>query len=174
MIKRDDVVKIGQFAKPHGVKGELTLVTECDVFDDADEQFVVCDLDGILVPFFVESFRYKTDSTMLLKLEGVDTDKEAAEFSNCEVFVPLDRVDESELVGDITWDNFVGFEVIDETHGVLGIITDVDESTCNVLFQVEDHHGKELLIPAAEELVSDVDYEQKKIVVTVPDGLLAL
>lgn len=173
MIKREDVVKIGQFAKPHGVKGELTLVTECDVFDEADEQFVVCDLDGILVPFFVESFRYKTDSTLLLKLEGVDTDKAAAEFSNCEVFVPLDRVDEAELVGDITWDNFIGFEVVDEKQGVLGTITDVDESTCNVLFQV-DHQGKELLIPAAEELVCDVDYEQKKIVVSLPDGLLAL
>ena len=31
MIKSDEVFKIGQFAKPHGIKGEITLMTDCDV-----------------------------------------------------------------------------------------------------------------------------------------------
>ena len=74
MIKKEDVFKIGHFAKPHGIKGEITLVTDCDLFDDSDDLFVVCDMDGILVPFFVEDYRYKTDSTLLLKLEGVDSE----------------------------------------------------------------------------------------------------
>lgn len=49
MIKKEDVFKIGHFAKPHGIKGEITLVTDCDLFDDSDDLFVVCDMDGILV-----------------------------------------------------------------------------------------------------------------------------
>ena len=82
-------------------------------------------------------------------------------------------MDEDSLVGDITWDNFIGFEVIDEKEGRLGIITNVDDSTINVLLQI-DYEGRDLLLPAVEELVRDVDYEQKQMIVSVPEGLLAL
>ncbi len=51
MIKKEDVFKIGQFAKPHGIKGEIALVTNSDVFDDSDDPYIICEMDGILVPF---------------------------------------------------------------------------------------------------------------------------
>ena len=56
---------------------------------------------------------------------------------------------------------------------LLGKITDVDDSTINVLLQI-DYNGKNILLPAAEELVKEVDYEQKKMFVSLPEGLLAL
>lgn len=173
MIKAEEVFKIGQFAKPHGIKGEITLVTDCDVFDDTDDPYIICDIDGILVPFFIEEYRYKTDSTMLLKLEGVNTEVEAREFSNKAVYYPLDKVDEEELLGDITWDNFIGFEVIDEQIGDLGKIVNVDETTINVLLQI-DHQGRDVLLPAAEELITNLDYNKKQMFVSLPDGLLDL
>ena len=58
MIREGEVFKIGQFAKPHGIKGELSLVTNSDVLEDAEDPYIVCEMDGILVPFFVEDFRY--------------------------------------------------------------------------------------------------------------------
>ena len=69
MIREGEVFKIGQFAKPHGIKGELSLVTNSDVLEDAEDPYIVCEMDGILVPFFVEDFRYKTDTVVLVKLE---------------------------------------------------------------------------------------------------------
>lgn len=49
----------------------------------------------------------------------------------------------------MTWDSFIGYTVIDEHHGgELGKkITDVDETTINVLLQI-DHNGEKLLLPA--------------------------
>lgn len=173
MIKSEEVFKIGQFTKPHGIKGEITLVTDCDVFDDTDDPYIICDMDGILVPFFLEDYRYKTQSTMLLKLEGVDTEEAAREFSNRDVYYPLDLVDEDELLGDMTWDNFIGFTVIDEKAGKLGEISDVDESTVNVLLQI-NYLGKELLLPAAEELVKHIDFDKRELFVALPEGLLDL
>ncbi len=67
MIREEEVFKIGQFAKPHGIKGELSLVTNSDVLEDAEDPYIVCEMDGILVPFFVEDFRYKTDTVVLVK-----------------------------------------------------------------------------------------------------------
>lgn len=173
MIKKEDVFKIGQFAKPHGINGEISLLTDCDIFDDSEEQFVICDLDGILVPFFVEEYRYKSESVLLLKLEGVDSDEDAKVFNNKDVYYPLEKADRDLLLGDISWDNFEGFEVVDKSAGPLGIVVAVDDSTANVLLQV-DHQGQELLIPIAEELVISIDYELRKLYMSVPEGLLSL
>lgn len=170
MITKEEVFKIGQFAKPHGIKGEITLMTTSDVFDDCDDPFVVCEIDGILVPFFIEDYRYKSDSVLIVKLEHVDSDTDAREFTNLDVYYPLDAVS-GDLVGDMTWDSFVGYEVSDTVHGHLGVITDVDESTINVLFQI-DYKGTELLIPAVEELIISVNHDKKQIEVALPEGLL--
>ncbi len=173
MIREEEVFKIGQFAKPHGIKGELSLVTNSDVLEDAEDPYIVCEMDGILVPFFVEDFRYKTDTVVLVKLEDVNSEEDARMFVGKEVFYPLDAVDEEDLVGDMTWDSFIGYQVIDEHHGEIGEITDVDESTINVLLQV-DHNGEELLLPAAEELILSADHENKTLTVSIPEGLLDL
>lgn len=173
MIKKEEVFKIGQFAKPHGIKGELALLTNSDVFEDSEDPYIVCEMDGILVPFFIESFRYKSDAVTLLKLENVDSEVRAREFVNREVFYALDAVDEDDLVGDMTWDSFIGYSVTDVQHGELGKITDVDESTLNVLLQI-DYQGEELLIPAVEELITEADHQNKRLVVQIPEGLLDL
>ena len=54
MIRRDEVYKIGKLGKPHGVKGEITFAITDDVFDRVDAEYLVLDIDGILVPFYME------------------------------------------------------------------------------------------------------------------------
>ncbi|MEG1748758.1 MAG: 16S rRNA processing protein RimM, partial [Tannerellaceae bacterium] len=119
-----------------------------------------------------EEYRYKSDTVTLLKLENVDSEEAAREFVNRDVYYPLDAVD-GDLVGDMTWDSFIGYTVTDQQHGDLGVITDVDESTLNVLLQI-DHDGEELLIPAVEEFILDVDHDKKHLTVSIPKGLLEL
>lgn len=149
------------------------MVTNSDVLDGADDPYIVCEMDGILVPFFVEDFRYKTDTVVLVKLEDVNSEEDARVFVNKEVFYPLDAVDEEDLVGDMTWDSFIGYTVTDTRIGYLGEITDVDETTINVLLRV-DHKGEELLIPAVEELIVGADHEARGLTVALPEGLVDL
>ena len=164
MIREEEVFKIGQFAKPHGIKGELSLVTNSDVLEDAEDPYIVCE---------VEDFRYKTDTVVLVKLEDVNSEEDARMFVGKEVFYPLDAVDEEDLVGDMTWDSFIGYTVTDVQKGYLGEITDVDETTINVLLRV-DHKGEELLIPAVEELITEADHEARSLTVSLPEGLIDL
>ncbi len=173
MIKKEEVFKIGTFAKPHGIKGEISLMTTCDLFDDVEDPCIVCEMDGILVPFFIEEYRYKTDNVLLVKLENINDEKQARQFTNREAFFLLEDADEADLVGEMTWDSFIGYRVVDEQQGEIGTITDVDESTINVLLQI-DRHGEELLLPAAEELITDADHETRTLIVTLPEGLLDL
>ena len=72
MITREELIKIGRFNKPHGVKGELSFTFTDDVFDRTECPYIVCEIDGIFVPFFIEEYRFKSDTTALIKLEDVD------------------------------------------------------------------------------------------------------
>ncbi len=70
MIKKEEVYKIGLFNKPHGIHGELQFTFTDDIFDRVDCDYLICLLDGIFVPFFIEEYRFRSDSTALVKLEG--------------------------------------------------------------------------------------------------------
>lgn len=172
MIRKEEVYKIGLFNKPHGIHGELSFTFTDDIFDRVDCNYLICRLDGIFVPFFIEEYRFRSDSTALVKLEGVDTAECARMFTNVEVYFPVERVDEVEP-GELSWDFFIGFQVEDVKHGVLGEVADVDTSTVNTLFVVE-REGDELLIPAQEEFIVGIDQIHKIITVNLPEGLLTL
>lgn len=172
MIKKEEVYRIGTFNKPHGIHGELSFTFTDDIFDRVEAEYLVCLLDGILVPFFLEEYRFRSDTTALVKLEGVDTAERARMFANVEVYFPIKHVEEAE-VEELSWNFFVGFRVEEVHHGKLGEITDVDTSTINTLFVI-DRNGEELLIPAQEELIVDLDQKHKVITMNLPEGLLAL
>lgn len=169
MIKKEDVFKIGVINKPHGVKGEVSFTFTNDIFDRVDCDYLILLLDGILVPFFIEEYRFRSDNAALVKFEGIDTEEKARMFSNVEVFFPSKYMDEEEAMG--TWSFFVGFTVIDEKHGNLGKVVSVDDTTINVLFVIEKE-GQEILLPAHEEFLKRIDAKGKKMYVQIPEGLL--
>ena len=63
---------------------------------------------------------------------------------------------------------------MDAGRGELGRIEAVDDSTMNVLFEVSGLSGEEYLIPASEEFIDDIDHKERKIYMSLPEGLLAL
>lgn len=172
MIRKEDVYKIGIFNKPHGIHGELSFTFTDDIFDRVEAEYLICLLDGILVPFFLEEYRFRSDTTALVKLEGVDTAERARMFTNIEVYFPAKHA-EAAAPGELSWDFFVGFRIEEVHRGELGEVTDVDTTTINTLFVV-DYKGEELLIPAQEDFIVGIDQKQRVITVDLPEGLLAL
>ena len=170
MIKEEEVYKIGIINKPHGIHGELSFTFDDDIFDRVDADHIVCLMDGILVPFFIESYRFRSDSSALIKLEGVDDEQQARRFTNTEVFFPKKHAEGTEDE-DLTWAYFTGFIIKDVKEGEIGKVTDVDDSTINTLFVV-DQNGKELLIPAQEDFIVNLDREARIITMDLPSGLI--
>ena len=173
MIKKEEVYKIGLFNKPHGIHGELQFTFTDDIFDRVDCDYLICLLDGIFVPFFIEEYRFRSDSTALVKLEGIDTAERARMFTNVEVYFPVKHAEEAED-GELSWNFFIGFRMEDVRHGELGEVVEVDTTTVNTLFVVEQEDGEELLVPAQEEFIVEINQEKKLITVELPEGLLNL
>jgi 16S rRNA processing protein RimM len=169
MIRQEEVYKIGKLGKAHGVKGEISFLFDDDVFDRTDADYLILDMDGILVPFFIEEYRFKTDDNALMKFEGIDTQERARELTGCEVYFPREMAEGDEE--QLSWTAIVGFELIDANSGKsAGRIASVDDATINILFELED--GK--LIPASEELITNVNTKKQQIFINLPEGILEL
>ena len=175
MIKPEEVVKIGQFGKPHGIGGELSFSFSNDCFDENECPFLICEMNGILVPFAMECYRFKSDLTAFVQLQGIDTEDKAKQFTNLDVFFPKKAIvsTDDEDNQEYSWMHFVGYTLIDESSGSIGTVTDVDESTLNTLFLV-NRNNKEILLPAVTELIVDVDHLQKTITLQLPAGILSI
>ena len=169
MIKEEEVYKIGKLGKTHGVKGEISFLFDDDVFDRVDADYLVLMIDGILVPFFMEEYRFRSDTTAIVKFEGIDTQERARELTGCDVWFPRALADSDD--DTITWAAIVGFDIIDANSGQpVGRIASVDDTTLNILFCLED--GR--LIPASEDLITGINKENKQITINIPEGLLDL
>lgn len=169
MISEQDVYKIGQIGRTHGIKGEVTFNFTDDVWDRAESEYLFLRVEGILVPFFLEEYRFRSDSTALLKFLDYDSANDVQFLIGCEVFFPHALTPEVGEDDEYTWRYFTGFELFDETAGHIGTIDRVDDSTQNVLFQVGER-----LIPAAEDWIKDINHKERTILMSLPEGLLDL
>ena len=76
MIKKESVYKIGKIGKPHGVDGEVSFHFDDDIFDRVVADYLILEIDGILVPFFLDEYRFKNDETALVLMPGLAFDPE--------------------------------------------------------------------------------------------------
>lgn len=172
MILISDVFPIGKIVKPHGVNGEMAFSFTSDVFDREEVAYFVIEMDGILVPFFINEHRFKGKETGLVKLDGVNNDDQARQFAGLTIYLPkqyLSKVEDTE----IELDYFVGFTLMEVSGVLIGEVTEVDQTTENVLFVVPKEND-ELLIPAGEDYIDRIDHDKKIIYLSLPDGLLEL
>lgn len=172
MIRKSEVFLIGKFYKPHGISGDLTFAFTDEVFDRTESPYWVLEMDGILVPFFVESYRFRSESMALVRLEGIENEIQAKELSNKEVFYPVKYADHKNVEVD-EWSIYVGFKVFDESAGFLGEVAEVDDSTLNVLFRITKDH-QEFLMPVADDYFTNIDMDKREMQVVLPEGLIEL
>lgn len=169
MLRKEDFVYYGKFLKPHGTKGEIGLEGDSILLGEECD-FVACDIDGILVPFFFETRRTKNSGTLIVKIERMESAEEVRFLTNREAYIPREWTEDSEA---LSWSFFRGFIAVDENLGELGEITDIDESTINTLFVI-DNDGEEILVPAQEEFIIGIDQENREILFNLPEGLVTL
>ncbi|MEE3144801.1 MAG: ribosome maturation factor RimM [Bacteroidota bacterium] len=168
-----DSIYIGQIAKLHGYKGGVSLfldVTHPEEYMDMESFFI--EIDGILTPFFVESFKLKNKGFAAVKFQGVDSEQEARSLLKKKVFIPeteLRELDESNFYDH----EVIGYEVEDVVKGEIGKVTAIADLKQNPLLVIE-FKDKEILLPIFDGLIVKVDRKLKRLKVKAPDGLIDL
>ena len=177
MIEAKDIAEVGQFFKTHALKGELNAVFDIDAGGLTPETPLVVDMDGIFVPFFIEGIRSKGARASLVKLQGVDSEAEARDFVNKAIYIrcadcEMLSGDDADEEGGYA-DEFIGYTVCDAVHGEIGTIGDVDLSTQNALFIVDNPEGT-VYIPISEDFIDNIDTENRVIRMNLPEGIVNL
>ena len=198
MISASDVYQIGTLTRAHGVRGEVAFQFTDDVWDRVEADYLFLRLDGLLVPFFLEEWRFRSDTTALLKFEDIDTADAAASLVGANVYFPKDLTPTDLDDEGLTWQHFTGFEVW-QTHVTvpegtvpegtvpevtvpegspegqcLGTVTAVLDQTANILLDITTPNGRSILIPAHEDFILSADHRQRRLLVSVPEELLTL
>ena len=75
MIKEEDTLIIGKFQKTHALKGELNAIIDIDPECFVEGKPLIVEIDGILVPFYVDTYRKKGSLSILIKLDGIESEE---------------------------------------------------------------------------------------------------
>lgn len=156
MIEESQLEYIGSFGKPHGYKGEINLAFSQFRNDEYLKRGfpLIVKVEDYYVPFYVKSYRPRGNEGYLVTIEGADSDREVKPFSRVEIFGLREQVLETEpdfmLQEDMV---FVGAEIYGSDNVLFGIVTNVDESTDNILLTIEKEEGEEVLMPFDPEMI---------------------
>ncbi|MFP5212885.1 MAG: ribosome maturation factor RimM [Acidobacteriota bacterium] len=166
-------VPVGKIVRTHGVKGGLK------VFPYGDSMETL----GAGTAFLLRPER--TDVKAELTLQGVQrqgklllvrfgeiTDMDGAQtVIGEELFLPEDRLPPVEE-GEYYHYQLIGLSV--ETVGGMkvGVLRSIMESGASDIYVVDDGGGREVLIPAVEEVIREIDLERGIMVIDPPEGLI--
>ena len=173
MLQQSDLQEIGYVRRPHGVAGEVELSLRVNLLREPP-RFLFLAIDGLPVPFEVESLRRKgSGNDAFARFADVSTGGQAAELCGCEVLcliADLPRATDDEQDAHV----LCGFRVIDEVEGEVGTIVDVLDRTANVLLLVKREDGSDVYVPFHKDLVLEIKPEERTLVFSLPEGLLTL
>ncbi len=173
MILRRDITSVGEFFKPHGIKGELSASLDAGL-SPADLRCIILDIDGIFVPFFIKEFRSRGNG-WLIKIDGIETDTAAAALARHEIYAltaELPDVPETDEDGVNLYD-LEGYTLVDGDTPI-GVIEHIDDSTANILLHVTTPDGATVYVPFALDFVVGLDTEEQVIDMNLPEGILDL
>jgi len=170
MIKKENCFEIGRFIKTHGLHGELVLAIEHDFPERYSEEPIFVDIDGGLVPFFIDGRTSRNHSSYRIKMEDVDSGHAASRFINCQVYLPKDLFSEEEMEGV---EGIEGYTVNVVGRGEIGTIESLADYSGNIVITVLVDE-KEVMISLAEEYIAGVDYDTQTITLHLPEGLIDL
>ncbi|WP_282941770.1 ribosome maturation factor RimM [Paenibacillus sp. RC67] len=165
---------VGKIVNTHGIRGELKIVPETDF---PDERFA----KGSTLVFFdpqkettfpvtVESAR-EHKKMFMIKFKGFENINDVEKYKGW-----LLKVEEkylSELSDDeFYYHEIIGCVVFTDEGEKLGIISEILSPGANDVWVVDRESGKPVLIPYIDDVVLEVDVKEKRVKVSLMEGLL--
>jgi 16S rRNA processing protein RimM len=154
---------LGKLRRAHGVQGEIPLEVYTQLMDLL--------VPGSLVyvgeehhPLTIEASRWKND-LLLLKFKGISDRTEVSMLTNALVYVKTDQL-QPLGEGEYYFHELIGLNVYTQDGEYLGILMEVLETGANDVYLVQNDAGEEILIPAIEQSILEIDLNQEKMVVS--------
>lgn len=153
---------VGKMRRAHGVHGEIPM----EVYTHMMELLVpesVLYIGDAFTPFTIENIRWKQE-LLLLKFKEINDRETVSELTNH--FVYVKTKDLPELPADEYYlHELIGLKVVQDDGRYLGVLVEILETGANDVYLIKDDEGKEVLIPATEEMILEIDMGKETMTV---------
>lgn len=148
-----------RITKSYGTEGGFIVSAPELSYDLQKTEPVFIVFDELPVPFFIEEFTPKGSTKYYMKLEDVDTLKDAEELVGRDILLSEEE-DEDGI-------SLTGFTLFDQNKREIGPVTDFVDIPGNPCIEVLG-----ALVPCADECIIKVDRKKKRLYLNIADGLL--
>lgn len=171
-MTEDQFIQIGLVIKPHGLRGEVCVEYFADSPSLLQETVWLKQGKGPVTECAVLGTR-KHKGRELLLLDNC-TDRDAAEaLRGTKVYLPKEML--PELSEDEIYVHMLeGLTVLDDAGTPIGTIEDFQFNGESEVWVIRTPQKKEVLFPATQEFVSNIDVDAGTVTITPPPGLLEL
>lgn len=164
------MLEAGKIVNTHGLRGEVKVVTWTDYpedFENIDYVYVKRKTDD--EKLHISSIKYQRNN-LIIKFEEIKDINEAEKYKNQVLYVERDMLGElPEGVYYIA--DLIGSRVINENGEEIGTIADVFNTGANDIYDVKREGRKNILIPVIDDVVKNVDIENKVVTIEMMEGL---
>ena len=162
---KDNLIAVARIPSAHGVRGEVKLLPLTDFPHRFESTKYLLLADG--TKLMLESARVHK-GMVLAKIRGFDTPEVWLDYRQKELYVTEDDLMPLPA-GQYYIYQMIGLAVFDEQGTLLGELSDVLQTGSNDVYAVKLTDGKELLVPAIESFVKQIDMNARKMIVVVPE-----
>ena len=170
-MDKKDFYFLGKIVKTSGYKGNLMFFFDVDDVTPYKElEAVFVEVSNELIPFAIHTIQVKNNNSAYVQIEDIDSEEEASALTGCDLYLPVSFL--PPLTGEkFYYHEVIGFEVIDQESGNIGIIESIIDQGPQDIFSIR-FNGKEILLPVSDDIILKVDRKQKKLLVNAPEGLI--
>ena len=165
-------LQIGEIVNTHGIRGELKVIP----LTDDPQRFEK--LKWVFVDKIISMEKMQVDGVkyfkgfVFLKLKGINDMTSAEALKG--LFLKVDRENAIPLPEDTFFiSDLIDCEVFELDGRRLGILKNVFKTGSNDVYVVRKEDNNEILLPALKSVVKDISIQNRKILVSLPEGLVS-
>ncbi len=170
----DGFLPVGKIVGAHGVKGNLKVHSYAEsvsVFKPGSLLLVIH--AGKIEKHFAIKWAKPHGKSILLSFKGIEDRNTAKTLVGAELFIERIALPELEE-GVYYWVDIIGLSVFTTDDQYIGHVESIMPTGSNDVYIVKNRtkdDSTEILIPAIESVVLEIDFENKLIRVELPEGL---
>jgi 16S rRNA processing protein RimM len=172
-MQKKDCFYLGKIVRKHSFRGEVVIKLDTDepeLYENMSAVFV--DIGNNFLPFFIAESLLQKGNQLRVKFEDVSSEADADLILKSDVYLPLDLL--PKLTGNkFYYHEVIGFTIEDKNYGNVGVITGINDSTAQPLFEVKNK-DVEILIPMIDDFIKKVDRKNQTVLVETPPGLIEM
>jgi len=154
---------LGKLRRAHGVRGEIPLELYTQLLELLVPESIVY-VGEEHQPYTIEKTRWKQD-LLLLKFHEIDDRTIVSELTNELVFVKTEQLP-GLPEGEFYFNELIGLDVYEDEGHYLGKLIQILETGANDVYLIQAENGEEILVPAIEGTILQIDLELEKMIIS--------